>query len=233
MTTLFVYICKNSIKFLLIFYLISDIINVERKGVGFMIFKDLLTSVTKEEMVEYFSNIENEKEYIDKYCELYDNLLKKEPEDSGLKLFLVWQKDYFDDYGLYISVLGLDIEDGEYYALDLTSRSRWLGSEVLEKSLNDFGRVTFVCECLLAMTEISFDEERVEEEKQILADRIKKIEEGTAKFISGEDVFENIREKYGWEVHEVTIDETEERYSRVNEIKDFNNVKINEMLGRC
>ena len=233
MTTLFVYICKNSIKFLLIFYLISDIINVERKGVGFMIFKDLLTSVTKEEMVEYFSNIENEKEYIDKYCELYDNLLKKEPEDSGLKLFLVWQKDYFDDYGLYISVLGLDIEDGEYYALDLTSRSRWLGSEVLEKSLNDFGRVTFVCECLLAMTEISFDEERIEEEKQILADRIKEIEEGTAKFISGEDVFENIREKYGWEVHEVTIDETEERYSRVNEIKDFNNAKINEMLGRC
>lgn len=233
MTTLFVYICKNSIKFLLIFYLISDIIKVERKGVGFMIFKDLLTSVTKEEMVEYFSNIENEKEYIDKYCELYDNLLKKEPENSGLKLFLVWQKDYFDDYGLYISVLGLDIEDGEYYALDLTSRSRWLGSEVLEKSLNDFGRVTFVCECLLAMTEISFDEERVEEEKQILADRIKEIEEGTAKFISGEDVFENIREKYGWEVHEVTIDETEERYSRVNEIKDFNNVKINEMLGRC
>ena len=198
-----------------------------------MIFKNLLTSVTKEEMVEYFSNIENEKEYIDKYCELYDNLLKKEPEDSGLKLFLVWQKDYFDDYGLYISVLGLDIEDGEYYALDLTSRSRWLGSEVLEKSLNDFGRVTFVCECLLAMTEISFDEERIEEEKQILADRIKEIEEGTAKFISGEDVFENIREKYGWEVHEVTIDETEERYSRVNEIKDFNNVKINEMLGRC
>ena len=198
-----------------------------------MIFKDLLTSVTKEEMVEYFSNIENEKEYIDKYCELYDNLLKKEPENSGLKLFLVWQKDYFDDYGLYISVLGLDIEDGEYYALDLTSRSRWLGSEVLEKSLNDFGRVTFVCECLLAMTEISFDEERIEEEKQILADRIKEIEEGTAKFISGEDVFENIREKYGWEVHEVTIDETEERYSRVNEIKDFNNAKINEMLGRC
>ena len=198
-----------------------------------MIFKNLLTSVTKEEMVEYFSNIENEKEYIDKYCELYDNLLKKEPENSGLKLFLVWQKDYFDDYGLYISVLGLDIEDGEYYALDLTSRSRWLGSEVLEKSLNDFGRVTFVCECLLAMTEISFDEERIEEEKQILADRIKEIEEGTAKFISGEDVFENIREKYGWEVHEVTIDETEERYSRVNEIKDFNNAKINEMLGRC
>lgn len=198
-----------------------------------MIFKDLLTSVTKEEVVEYFLSIENEKEYIDKYCELYDNLLKKEPEDSGLKLFLVWQKDYFDDYGLYISVLGLDIEDGEHYALDFTSRSCWLGSEVLEKSLNDFGRVTFVCECLLAMTEISFDEERVEEEKQILADRIKEIEEGTAQFISGEDVFKNLQEKFGWEVHEVTIDETEERYSRVNEIKDFNNAKINEMLGRC
>ena len=59
MTTLFVYICKNSIKFLLIFYLISDIIKVERKGVGFMIFKDLLTSVTKEEMVEYFSLQDN------------------------------------------------------------------------------------------------------------------------------------------------------------------------------
>lgn len=197
-----------------------------------MIFKDLLASVTKEEMVEYFSNIENEKEYIDKYCELYDALLNKEPENSGMELFLVWQKDYFEDYGLYISVLGLDLEDGEHYALDLTSRSRWLGSEILEKSLNDFGRVTFVCECLLAMTEISFDEERVEEEKQILADRIKEIEEGTAKFISGEEVFENIREKYGWEVHEVTIDETEERYRRVNEIKDFNDLKIKEMLER-
>lgn len=198
-----------------------------------MIFKNLLTSVTKEEMVEYFSNIENEKEYIDKYCELYDNLLKKEPEDSGLKLFLVWQKDYFDDYGLYISVLGLDIEDGEYYALDLTSRSRWLGSEVLEKSLKEFGKVAFVCECLTEMSFISFDEERIEEEKQILEERVKEIKEGKAKFIPAEDVFNSIREEFGWEEHEVTIDETEERYSRVNEIKDFNNVKINEMLGRC
>ena len=188
-----------------------------------MIFKDLLASVTKEEMVEYFSNIENEKEYIDKYCELYDALLNKEPENSGMKLLLVWQKDYFEDYGLYISVLGLDLEDGEHYALDLTSRSRWLGSEILEKSLKDFGRVTFVCECLLAMTEISFDEERVEEEKQILADRIKEIEEGTAKFLEQDK--DNKEDKN-------TIDETEERYRRVNEIKDFNDLKIREMLER-
>lgn len=197
-----------------------------------MIFKDLLTSVTKEEMVEYFSNIENEKEYIDKYCELYDALLNKEPENSGMKLFLVWQKDYFEDYGLYISVLGLDLEDGEHYALDFMSRSRWLGSEILEKSLKEFGKVAFVCECLTEMSFISFDEERIEEEKQILEERVKEIKEGKSKFIPAEDVFNSIREEFGWEVHEVTIDETEERYSRVNEIKDFNNAKINEMLGR-
>lgn len=199
-----------------------------------MIFKDLLTSVTKEEMVEYFSNIESEKEYIDKYCELYDALILKEPETVNMKLFLVWQKDYFEDYGLYISVLGLDLEDGEHYALDFMSRSHWLGSEVLEKSLNEFGRVTFVCECLTEMSFISFDEERIEEEKQILEERVKEIKEGTAKFISAEEVFENIREEHGWVVHEVEIDDEayETNRKRIEEIKDFNDGKINEMLER-
>ena len=199
-----------------------------------MILKDLLTSVTKEEMVEYFLNIDTEKKYIDGYCRLYDELMGKEPESSNIKLFLVWQKDYFEDDDLYISVLGLDLADDNYYALDFMSRSRWLGSEIIEKSLNDFGKVVFLCECLTEMSVISFDESDVEEEKQILDERIKQIIDGTVNYLSSEEVFNNLREKHGWVVHEVEIDEeTQKKNSkRIDEIKDFNNYKIKEMLGR-
>lgn len=198
-----------------------------------MLFKDLINSVTEKEMIDYFLNIDSEKEYIDKYCILFNDLRNREIEKTNMQLFLVWQKDYFDE-GLYISVLGYDLDDKEHYALDFMSRNRWLGSEVLEKSLIEFGKIAFVCECMTEMSFISFDEARIEEEKQILEERVKEIKEGVVKTIPAEEVFENLREKYGWEVHEVTIEENNERAKKIESIKDFNDSKINEMLeNKC
>ena len=195
-----------------------------------MLFKELLQKITENDIRSYFEQNEEECEYIDSYLELYRDLCNRKEEKETLKLYLVWQQDYFEG-SLYLEVLGFDEEDKESYALDFMSRNRWLGSEVVEKSLNEFGAVTFVCECLTEMSFISFDEEKVEEEKHILEERVKEIKEGTAKFFSSEDVFSDLREKYGWEVREVTIEEDSERTKRIEDIRKFNEDKKKEMLS--
>lgn len=195
-----------------------------------MIFKDLLNKVTESDIRSYFQQSETEVKYIDSYLKLYNDLKDKKEEKEDLILFLVWQQDYFNS-GLYISVLGYDTKDKESYALDFMDRSRWLGSNILEKSLNEFGAIAFVCECLYEMSFISFDEEVIQEEKDILEERVKEIKEGTVEYLSSEEVFGELRDKYGWEVHERTLEEKEESVKRIEEIREFNESKMKEMLS--
>ena len=195
-----------------------------------MIFKDLLNKITESDIKSYFQQNEMESKYIDSYLKLYNDLKNRKAEKEDLKLFLVWQQDYFDK-GLYISVLGFDTSDKESYALDFMDRSRWLGSEVLEKSLNEFGVVAFVCECLNEMSFISFDEDVIQEEKHILEERVKEIKEGTVEYLSSEEVFGELRDKYGWEVHERTLEEDEEDVKSIEEVRIFNETKMKEMLS--
>lgn len=195
-----------------------------------MQFRELLDKVTELDIKSYFQQNEEEIEYIDKYIKLFNDLKSKEPVQDDLKVFLVWQQDYFGG-GLYISVLGFDPSDKESYALDFMSRERWLGCEIVDKSLKEFGEIAFVCECLTEMSFISFDEEVIAQEKEILEERIKEIKEGTVQYFSSEEVFNNIREEHDWEVHEVTIEDDDARIERIEDIKNFNEDKINEMLS--
>ena len=196
-----------------------------------MLFKDLLASVTKEEISGYFEKNPNEFVYIQKYFKLYDELLTKDVELSNMSLFLVELKDYLDSDSMHLCVYGLDLTDNHHYALDFLSRSRWLGSTVVEKSLNHFGRVCFVCECLTEMSCISFDETVVEEELDLLNSYVEEIESGNVKYFTADEVFSDIREEHGWVAHTVTIEEKEESKKQMNLIKEFNDKQIAYMLG--
>ena len=203
------------------------------KGGISMKFKELLEKVTKEDIVKYFSEQYSEEGYIEDYLKLYESLKNREMEESNIDLFLVWQKDYFDEKE-YISVLGYDSKENQHYALDFMNREKWLGSGIIEKSLFEFGVVTFVCECMHEMTFISFDENKIEEERNILNERVKEIENGTAKFLTSEEFFASLQESLGdVVVHEVEeIEPDEIRKEKINRLYEFNNGEIKRILEK-
>ena len=200
-----------------------------------MIFKELLCSVSKQDILDYFSKIEGEVAYLDKYSDLYDKLIEREViKHSDFKLFLVYQKSYFDfeNEAESIEVYGYDEKENQHYALDFVEWSKWLGTEVVEKSVRIFTPLVFVAECLHEMTFISFDESRIAEEKNILDERVQEIEDGTATFVNFEDLIEHFNEEFGWDckVVERTLEEDEKESQRIKKIKEYNDAKLTEML---
>jgi hypothetical protein len=202
-----------------------------------MIFRDLLDIIGKTDIQMYFQEIESEVPYIDKYIELFENLRNHVVEENDLELLVVKQKDYFEGQ-ISLEVFGYSYIDKEHYALDFMERSRWLGSSVNQKSLDTFGVTCFVCECLYEMSFISFDEGKIEEERNILDERVREIESGEVNYLSSEEVFANLREKFDMgelSVHEVEIDENSEEYKlrhqKTQEIYAYNMNEIKKMVG--
>ena len=212
-----------------------------------MIFRDLLDIIGKTDIQMYFQEIEDENKYIKDYFKLFDNLRNHSVLDSDLELFIVKQKDYFEEE-THIDVFGYSREDNQHYALDFMEWGKWLGSKVVQKSLDTFGVTCFVCECMREMSFISFNEDKIEDERNILDERVREIESGEAKFVSGAEMFERLREALNisdddmgeiadsWLVHEVEIDENSEEYkakrARTEGIYQENMSEIDKMLER-
>ena len=85
---------------------------------------------------------------IESYKKMFCNLKEMTPTfNCDLSIFVVEQKDYLDE-NIYYEVLGKRVGDNERYALDFIPWSDWLGCTVVEKSIELFGEVLFVAECL-------------------------------------------------------------------------------------
>ena len=209
-----------------------------------MIFRDLLDIIGKTDIQMYFQEIEDENKYIENYFKLFDNLRNHSVIDSDLELFIVKQKDYFEEE-THIAVFGYSREDKQHYALDFMEWDKWLGSKVVQKSLDTFGATCFVCECMREMSFISFNEGKIEEERNILDERVREIESGEAEYVSESEMFECLREALNisddmdeisdsWLVHEVEIDENSEEWQlkkkENQEIYNYNMKEISKMV---
>ena len=129
------------------------------------LFIDLLKKVDIERVLFYLEKLGESKKSLDSYKTVYNNLLTMEVKDNKeMYIFVVEEKDYFEDEK-YFNVLGLDIKDGESYAIEFMDWSDWLGSNVVEKSVEKLGSVIFVAECLKEMTFLGFEEERMTDPK--------------------------------------------------------------------
>lgn len=198
-----------------------------------MKFKELLQNTNMEDVIKLLSEDECEKDFIEEYRILYTELLnKKETDNPNLHLFIVNQKDYIEDYE-GISVFGYDTEEEMVYALDLMKRDKWLGSNVVEKSVNAFGKTTFIAECLKEISFISFNEEVVEKEKETLNEMIKEIESGEAKTFTHEEVIQELNEELEMDIKikEYSIEEKEEMSKKFKEIKEYNDNEVENMLS--
>ena len=156
-----------------------------------MIFKELFDKVEKlkilKTMLDVYPDQENN---LVAYDKMFDKLVKMEAEeDPDIVLTVFPQEDYFCGQ-MVDTVSGFSIENQMTYAIDFTEWKNWLGMTVCEKSLKHYGVEVFMVHCLYEMSFVSFDEEEIQNEISILKEREKEIEEGTAVFISMEEMCE-------------------------------------------
>lgn len=197
-----------------------------------MLFIDLLKKVDIERVLFYLEKLGESKKSLDSYKTVYNNLLTMEVKDNKeMYIFVVEEKDYFEDEK-YFNVLGLDIKDGESYAIEFMDWSDWLGSNVVEKSVEKFGSVIFVAECLKEMTFLGFEEERMTEEREELNRRVESIKSGEAEFLSSEEFFEKLSEELGedFRIEEKDLTLTQEEKDKMEEVRLYNEKNRNDIL---
>jgi len=197
-----------------------------------MLFIDLLKKVDIEHVLFYLEKLGESKKSLDSYKTVYNNLLTMEVKDNKeMYIFVVEEKDYFEDEK-YFNVLGLDIKDGESYAIEFMDWSDWLGSNVVEKSVEKLGSVIFVAECLKEMTFLGFEEERMTEEREELNRRVESIKSGEAEFLSSEEFFEKLSEELGedFRIEEKDLTLTQEEKDKMEEVRLYNEKNRNDIL---
>ena len=197
-----------------------------------MLFIDLLKKVDIEQILFYLEKLGESKKSLDSYKTVYNNLLTMEVKDNKeMYIFVVEEKDYFEDEK-YFNVLGLDIKDGESYAIEFMDWSDWLGSNVVEKSVEKFGSVIFVAECLKEMTFLGFEEERMTEEREELNRRVESIKSGESEFLSSEEFFEKLSEELGedFRIEEKDLTLTQEDKDKMEQIRLYNEKNRNDIL---
>ena len=153
-------------------------------------------------------------------------------EESCFECGYRWiPKDYFENE-VYLNVLGLDIKDGESYAIEFMDWSDWLGSNVVEKAVEKLGSVIFVAECLKEMTFLGFEEERMTEEREELNRRVESIKSGEAEFLSSEEFFEKLSEELGedFRIEEKDLTLTQEEKDKMEEVRLYNEKNRNDIL---
>ena len=197
-----------------------------------MLFIDLLKKVDIERVLFYLEKLGESKKSLDSYKTVYNNLLTMEVKDNKeMYIFVVEEKDYFEDEK-YFNVLGLDIKDGESYAIEFMDWSDWLGSNVVEKSVEKFGSVIFVAECLKEMTFLGFEEERMAEEREELNRRVESIKSGEAEFLSSDEFFAKLSEELGedFRIEEKDLTMTQEDKDKMEQIRLYNEKNRNDIL---
>ena len=156
-----------------------------------MIFKELFDKVEKLKILKTMLDVYPDQECnLVAYDKMFDKLIVLEADKNpDMVLAVLPEEDYFSGT-IVDDVVGFSIKNQQTYAIDFTPWKEWLGMTVCEKSLNYYGVDIFMVHCLYEMSFVSFDEDEIEHEVDILKERERDIEEGTATFISMEEMCE-------------------------------------------
>lgn len=127
-------------------------------------------------------------------------------------------------------VFGMKEGDQDRYGLEMTPWDEWLNFYVLNKSIEIYGAVTVVAHTLYEMTFFGYSAgevaKRVDEEKQILTERLEEIEAGNTKWMTGEE----LRESLGI-TDKRTAEEREQRKRQVEKVHAENEKVYKELLS--
>lgn len=127
-------------------------------------------------------------------------------------------------------VFGIKTDDKEYYALEMSTWKEWLSFEVVDKCIETYGSAAVVAHSLYELTFFGYDavdvEARIEKEIEILKERHEEIENGTAKFVSWDEVCKDI----GY-VDDHTEEEKELRHKQFERINAENKMVYEKLLS--
>lgn len=169
-------------------------------------------------------------EAFEAYFKVFNQLkgLTPEPNHDDFRLVVARVEDGLEPGTYAYDVFGVKPNDNVHYALELLAWSKWLSFEVVEKCVEAYGAAAFVAHSLYELTFFGFDasdvEVNIQREIELLNERHREIENGTAELVSWDEVSENI----GY-VDDRTAEEKELQHKQFEQIA-AENEKIYEML---
>ena len=196
-----------------------------------MIFKDLITIVNYDDV---WAELRKEYKLKKSASEVYKRVLEElktldsKPSDPPITCIIAKVEDCLAPGEIIPDVFGIMAGDKNHYALEMNSWNEWLDFDVLDKSIEVYGAADVVAHALYEMTFFGYcsktAHEKVEEEKHILDERVKEIEDGSAEYVSIEEVMADL--KY---VDKRTPKEKEKAHKEYKQIA-AKNKKIYKML---
>ncbi len=158
-------------------------------------FKELLNAVEFHDVwaelkKEYPMKDETFEEYLKVFNQLQE--ISPEPNNDGFCLAVVKVEDGFEPGKFIYDVFGIKPADKDHYALELLPWKKWLSLKVIDKCIETYGAAVVVAHTLFELTFFGYDaadvEVRIEKETEILKERQEKIENGSANYVSWEEV---------------------------------------------
>lgn len=160
-----------------------------------MTFKELLETVSFDDVWA-----ELDKEYslkdgaFEAYLRVFHQLreLTQAPNHDEFRLAVVKVEDEFEPGKFIYDVFGIKPNDKGHYAFEFSPWKEWLSLIVVEKCIETYGAAAFVAHSLYELTFFGYDvfgvETRIKKEVKILKERYEEIENGTAKYVSWDEV---------------------------------------------
>jgi hypothetical protein len=149
-------------------------------------FHDVWTELKK----EYSMKDEAFEEYLKVFNQLQE--LTPEPNHDGFRLAVVRVEDGFEPGNFIYDVFGMKPDDKDHYALELSPWKEWLSFQVVDKCIETYGAAVVAAHSLYELTFFGYDaadvEVRIENEIEILRERHAESENGTANYVSWEEV---------------------------------------------
>ncbi len=196
-----------------------------------MTFRELLEKVLFDDVwIKFDKEYCMKNEAFEAYFKVFNQLkgLTPEPNHDDFRLVVARVEDGLEPGTYTYDVFGVKPNDSDRYALELLPWSKWLSFEVVEKCVEVYGAAAFVAHCLYELTFFGFDasdvEVNVKREIELLNERHREIEDGTAELVSWDEVCEKI----GY-VDDRTAEEKELQHKQFERIA-AENEKIYKML---
>lgn len=198
-----------------------------------MLFSELILSTSEETVVNELVNRGLSEASVSQYKRLYVQLRSTKPEQNPMLLLVAKQKDLFsDEDSVYYGVFGVDTDIRAAFAIEFIPRAQWLGMTVCEKSVEELGAAVFIVECMREIAMLSFDESNVQKELERLRADDEAIKRGEMETYPAEEVFAQLREKYGFsEPPEKTPEEKDAEQQRIRDALEWNDNEIRRLSG--
>ena len=146
--------------------------------------------------ITYYESKDNK--YIERkelYRSIWHELLRIEPIKTEMTIIMKQIVEEFDnEIEIYYTICAYKKDDVNVtYAIELCHWAEWLGMEVLDKSLEEYGHHYFLANCLWEMTWFGFTEDTIQRKKQEILTSVEEAQSDEAKIFTWKEIIDNFQ----------------------------------------